>query len=127
MVFRNRRLQYMNNSTTIAHQLLMECKETVDNSDLEMYNAITEICKNSNDEETRKIAIEANSKSNQYAKRQRRIHVVFLCNARYNSTPAATAESPAPTTTNELPMLSKRRLTSSEPVRIDSASVESLT
>lgn len=58
----------MNNSTTIAHQLLMECEETVDNSDLEMYNAITEICKNSNDEETRKIAIEAISKSNQYEK-----------------------------------------------------------
>lgn len=58
----------MNNSTTIANQLLMECKETVRNSDQEMYKAITEICKNSNDEETRKIAIKAISKSNQYEK-----------------------------------------------------------
>lgn len=48
----------MNNSTTISHQLLMECKETVSNSDQEMYKAITEICKNSNDEETRKKTTE---------------------------------------------------------------------
>lgn len=58
----------MNDNPTLAHQLLTEFKETINNSDRETYRSVVEICKNSNNEETLKLAIESISKSNQNTK-----------------------------------------------------------